>query len=160
MNNSAYLVQEHPDNSIIINLFSMSGTSMVAAEASGVAALILEANPDLSPDQVKYRMMHTARPALSTEDGEPQSVFNVFRQEADCIWASDAVFGEFSNKAANNGMDITADGTCSDGYSWSGGYSWGSGHSWSCGYSWSGRYSWPGGYSWSGGTENSRWVEK
>jgi serine protease AprX len=41
--------------------FKMSGTSQAAAVVSGVAALILEANPTLTPDAVKCAVMATAR---------------------------------------------------------------------------------------------------
>jgi serine protease AprX len=40
--------------------FSLSGTSMAAPIVSGAAALMLQADPTLSPDTVKARMMKTA----------------------------------------------------------------------------------------------------
>jgi serine protease AprX len=40
--------------------FRMSGTSMAAPVVSGVAALLLQDEPGLNPDQVKYRLMSTA----------------------------------------------------------------------------------------------------
>ena len=49
--------------------YQLSGTSMAAAEVSGMAALILQANPALTNDQVKYRLLATARPALDTTTG-------------------------------------------------------------------------------------------
>ena len=42
--------------------FRMSGTSMAAAVTSGAVALLLQDEPELTPAQVKYRLMATARP--------------------------------------------------------------------------------------------------
>lgn len=105
---SQKIVQIHPDSATATSLFRMSGTSMSAAVASGVAALTLQANPDLTPDQVKYRLMASARPAVA---GVPvQLVYPVFRQGTGRIWAPDAVLGTFKRKAAANiGMNIQSD---------------------------------------------------
>ena len=49
--------------------FTMSGTSMATPVVSGAAALLLQQNPSLTPDQVKARLMKTAYktfPASST----------------------------------------------------------------------------------------------
>jgi serine protease AprX len=40
--------------------FRLSGTSMSAPMVSGAAALLLQDEPDLTPDQVKYRLMNSA----------------------------------------------------------------------------------------------------
>lgn len=39
---------------------AMSGTSMATPICAGMAALILETHPELSPDQVKERLLNTA----------------------------------------------------------------------------------------------------
>jgi serine protease AprX len=44
-----------------------SGTSMAAGVASGVAALVLSANPTMTPDRLKYALVHTTRPTVSTD---------------------------------------------------------------------------------------------
>jgi serine protease AprX len=44
-----------------------SGTSMSAAVVSGGAALLLQAQPDMSPDRLKFALMATARPVASTD---------------------------------------------------------------------------------------------
>jgi serine protease AprX len=48
--------------------FRMSGTSMAAPVVSGVAALLLQDEPGLNPDQVKYRLMTTANKSWAAYD--------------------------------------------------------------------------------------------
>ena len=100
---SAYLVQHHPDYSETISLFRMNGTSVATAVTSGVVALMLEAHPDLSPDQVKYRLMATARTAVSEND-EP--AYSILQQGVGRIWAPDAVLADLPNESANGGLNL------------------------------------------------------
>lgn len=44
------------------NYFRLSGTSMAAPVVAGAAALVLAANPTLTPNQVKYVLTQTAKP--------------------------------------------------------------------------------------------------
>lgn len=103
---SAVLVQQHPDYSIDSNLFRMSGTSMATAVTSGVAALMLQANPGLTPNQVKYRLMATAR-QMTAPDGQPAA--SPLQQGAGRLWAPDAVHAALPDGNANAGMDLQAD---------------------------------------------------
>lgn len=61
----ATLVREHPDHMVDWVYFRMSGTSMASAVTSGAVALLLQAEPGLNPDQVKYRLMQTTEPLPS-----------------------------------------------------------------------------------------------
>jgi len=50
----------HPANIISNAYFKMSGTSTSAPMVSGAVAILLQSEPNLNPDQVKYRLMSTA----------------------------------------------------------------------------------------------------
>ncbi len=51
---------DRPNNIVDANHFVMSGTSVAAPVVTGAVALLLQAEPHLTPDQVKYRLMATA----------------------------------------------------------------------------------------------------
>jgi len=63
------LSREHPDHLVNQYYFRMSGTSMASAVTSGAVALLLQDEPELNPDQVKYRLMTTARDLSGSDAG-------------------------------------------------------------------------------------------
>jgi subtilisin family serine protease len=146
------------------NYYQLSGTSMAAAQVSGIAALVLQKNPRLTNDQVKYRLMTTARPAVVEKTGA--LAYSIWEQGAGLVDGREAVFTA-TTESANQGMDISRDLT-SDTHYW--GYTtwdeatgefrltdpatgqqhtWGGGHGFWAG----GTTTWGGGHGfWAGGT--------
>jgi serine protease AprX len=173
---SSYISRNHEANRLSAQYFSMAGTSQAAAVVSGVAALTIAHQPDLTPDQVKYRLMISAFPWVDTQSTE--ALYSIWQQGAGRVSAPDAVFGDYQG-SANFGMDIQADidgekhfegfsyfdensgefrlrGDFAD---WAGGYgNWAGGYgNWAGGYgNWAGGYgNWAGGYgNWAGGYGN------
>ena len=50
----------HPEQRRGLGYIELSGTSQAAAVVAGAAALVLEANPNLNPRQVKLALQGTA----------------------------------------------------------------------------------------------------
>jgi serine protease AprX len=59
-NDKLSMSRVHAANRLDTTYFKMSGTSVSAPMVSGAIAILLQDEPDLTPDQVKYRLMATA----------------------------------------------------------------------------------------------------
>jgi serine protease AprX len=160
----SYLDSTFPSARVGDNFFRGSGTSQAAAVVSGAAALIVDQNPRLSPDQVKALLMSSARPIA----GATYSA-----QGAGLIDLRGAFYGDAGNAvqdwpaSAGSTADAWSSVPNADGNSWSqataDGNSW-TGNSWT-GNSWTG-CGWadetaPDGNSWSSGVwEGVSWGKK
>lgn len=60
VNTNMGMAQAHPANVLNQMYFKMSGTSVSAPMVSGAVAILLQSEPGLTPDQVKYRLVSTA----------------------------------------------------------------------------------------------------
>ncbi|HAX73642.1 MAG TPA: hypothetical protein DCY20_08960, partial [Firmicutes bacterium] len=69
-------INDHESNNYSYAYGRMSGTSMAAPHVTGVAALILQANKDYTPEQVKAAIMNTAE-EIKQENGDNYSVHQV-----------------------------------------------------------------------------------
>ena len=179
MSSQSYLANIDPGSMApTAQMFTMSGTSMAAAVTTGVVALMLQADPALAPDDVKCRLIASARPAVNSNG---TLAYSVFQQGAGLINAVAAVNSSASG-CANVGLNIAADlagtqhfggpanedangnyyvmnmagstwggSTPADGYTWSAAYNGSQGYNWSEGYSWSQAYNWNQAYAWNTG---------
>ena len=59
---ASYLATNYPERQVPGGYLKLSGTSMSAAVVSGAAALLLESNPELTPQQVKVALQSSASP--------------------------------------------------------------------------------------------------
>ncbi|MCB0109044.1 MAG: S8 family peptidase, partial [Caldilineaceae bacterium] len=104
---SATLVRLHPDYNPNLSLYRLNGTSMATGVVSGVVALMVQAHPQLGPDQIKFRLMYTARSAVNS-DG--QLLYNLFQQGSGRVWAPDAVLSnDVPDERANAALQLEND---------------------------------------------------
>ena len=102
---SARVYTDHPANRVDTYLFRMSGTSMSAGIVSGAAALLLQDEPDLNPDQVKYRLMATANNGWTCANNQCR-VFEEGSYGAGYLDAYAAVNGT-TTQTANTGTTVS-----------------------------------------------------
>ncbi len=164
------LAKSHRDDKLSNHYYAISGTSQAAAITSGVAALLLEAKPHLTPDDVKCQLMDASR-ALVTSQGTP--LYTALQQGAGLLNAELAL-ASTKTGCANIGLQLSAelnddvhfrgpvteqaDGSLAvsgpNGESadhgalvWDGSYSFAQGYTWGGG----GNNLWEQGYTWGGG---------
>ena len=71
------LTQEYPDYLLGTGEFVMTGSSQASALVSGIVALLLQLEPDLSPDDVKCKLTSSAEPAIN---GDGLLAYSPFQQ--------------------------------------------------------------------------------
>ena len=167
-----YLGRTFPQYFVDDTYFRLSGTSQAAAVVSGVAALVLQQSPGLTPDDVKCRLIATADPAVDVSTGSKP--YSIFQQGAGLVDAYRAV-NSTETGCANAYFDINRDlagvehyagpvaqettglrryyltNDGSNGFQWDGKYLKGSGYPWTSGYPWASGYPWTNGYPWTSG---------
>ena len=99
-----YFISELTSSMFGDHYTQISGTSQSSALVSGIAALIIANDPTISPDDVKCRIMATARTA---NNGETMT-YSPFAQGAGLVNAYAAVKSTATN-CANRGLNIEED---------------------------------------------------
>ena len=99
------LTQKHPNYVISTGELVMTGTSQASALVSGIAALLLQLEPDLSPDDIKCKLMSSAEPAIN-RDGRLS--YSPFQQGSGAVSATRAVtLGQ--SGCGNTGLNVLRD---------------------------------------------------
>lgn len=99
------LTKEYPEYLLRTGEFVMTGSSQASAVVSGMVALLLQLEPDLTPDEVKCKLITSAEPAIN-RDG--LLAYSPFEQGYGYVNASRAVtLGK--RDCGNQAMDISRD---------------------------------------------------
>jgi serine protease AprX len=90
-----------------VGMYQLSGSSMAAAEVSGLVALLLERRPNLTNDQVKWLLSRTARLAVDRNTG--QAAYSTWEQGFGRVDAADLFSYRRDVGSANRRMNIARD---------------------------------------------------
>jgi len=94
------LAQDHPDFMLETNRIAMTGTSQAAGVVSGAIALMLQISPELTPDEIKCKLMSSAKPGVLPNG---KLAYSPLRQGAGMIDIARAI--SIGNKLCANGQD-------------------------------------------------------
>ncbi len=75
MESTDQIALDYPGFYLGANFYEMSGTSQATAIVSGIAALVLQMEPGLTPDMVKCKILSSARPAVDANGELAYSIF-------------------------------------------------------------------------------------
>jgi subtilisin family serine protease len=82
------IAKEQPENILSTGEFVFTGSSQASALISGILALLLQLEPDLTPDDLKCKLITSAEPAIN-RDGK--LAYSPFQQGAGYVTATRAV---------------------------------------------------------------------
>ena len=117
----SYVDTEYPAAVVDSRFFKGSGTSQAAAVTSGAVALLLQARPELSPDDVKAMLKATAQPMLKADSaGRGAGLINVaaaasaLRPLSGQTWTRSTGLGTLegargTQHVGDNGVDLTGE---------------------------------------------------
>jgi serine protease AprX len=80
------IAAEHPEAVLSRSFLRLSGTSMSVGVTSGAVALLLQAHPEMNPDQVKWALMNSATPLR--QSGAGAGILNVWKAMGLSSWQS------------------------------------------------------------------------
>lgn len=104
---SGVLRTNYPAGVVDNSYFMMSGTSVSAPVVSGTAALLLEAYPNLTPDQVKYALRTTAKDYGQTNGSQPAGTAGVVQADQAIDYVASTVNNGGKVPSDNQGVKLT-----------------------------------------------------